>query len=227
MPYPTNMVYVRWEFGWQPGAQEADIQDFGIWGHISDPSAPPFPGWNNVCDGLSQRAANAWATNFQAGRFAAPVKFRRAVCYHYDQPLEQVLDRGESTGTQGVPWAGTGAACPPQLSVAVTTQGFDPAVAAAQSRRKRGRFYLPTPGKEAFDNDGELVSTWQNEVMTMAANFWDDLTGTFDNVHMEPMVVSRAGQFVTPITWLRMGRVIDTQRRRRNRIAESYVNHEL
>lgn len=229
MVFPVNMIYTRWEFGWQPAGASADIeiQDFGIWFRIPDPVQPPFPGWNNVVNDFSQRAANAWMTNMTKANFASAVKFRRCVTYHYDQPHKVVLDRGESTGTQGGPWAGAGAVMPPENTVCVSLYGFDPTLAVAQARRKRGRIYLPTVATDALAGDGRLGGTYQDSIGVDVAEMFSDLRGTFDNVEPEPVITSVAGQFVTPITWARVGRRIDTQRRRSNRIPEAYINVDV
>lgn len=225
MAFPTNMVYVRWEFNWQPAGASGpiEIQDFGMWGHIGDPVQPPFPGWQNVVDGLSQRAANAWATNMTAGNFANAVKFNRAIAYHYDQSHLNALDRGESGGTAGVPWVGTGTVLPPQLALVVSTSSFAQGSYQFQPRRHRGRFYLPTPSASVLAADGRLSGGYVGSFMDDIQGFYEDLVGTFDNIHMQPQVVSDAGQFSTDIGFLRLGRVLDTQRRRRGKLPEEYT----
>lgn len=228
MPFRENMVYVRWEFGWQPSGSAADIeiQDFGIWGHIGDPQQPPFPGWQNVVDGLSQRCANAWIDNMEAGIFGAPVHFRRCVAYHYDQAHENVLDRGESPGTSGT-WQGGNPTLPPQTSLAVSLYTFQPGTYQLNPGRHRGRFYLPTPSVNAAGSDGELAGASSTALVTDLGAFFADVTGTFDNIHMDMVVNSVAGQFDTDVTWYRLGRIFDTQRRRRNKLPEAYVNTQL
>lgn len=234
MPFPTNMARVVWEFNWQPSGAGGpiEIQDFGMWGHIADPAAPPFPGWKNVVDGLSQRGANAWATNMTAANFSNAVRFSRCIAYHYDQGHNKPpLDRGESGGTQGVPWLGTGDVLPPQLSLVTSLYTFEPGTYAPNPARRRGRIYLPTPAAGVLGSDGRLSSGYVGTFMDDLEGFFSDLVGTFDNIHFEPMVSSDvvdigAGrqQMANPISFYRLGRTIDTQRRRRNKLPEQYTN---
>nr|CRY97327.1 hypothetical protein [uncultured prokaryote] len=231
MPFPTNMVYIRWEFQWSPvgGAGATEIQNFGIWAEVKDPIQPPFPGWNNVCNDGAQIAANAWKVNMEPGRFANPVLFQRAVVYHYDQGHEQALDRGESGGTQGPEvWRGAGnATLPPQSTIAVSLYGFEPGTYQFQPGRHRGRIYLPTSTRQMLGDDGTLDPTNRELLRGDLLNFFDDLVSEFDTVSFTPMISSVTGQIATPITWFRIGSVMDTQRRRRNRLPENYLNTPL
>lgn len=230
MPYPTNMVYCRWEFGVRLGAgtEDVEVQNFGIWGHVEDPVQPPFPGWTNVVNDGAQRLANAWKNNMDPGLFSPSIRFNRAIVYHYDQPHQQVLDRGESAGTGGA-WAGepSGSGLPLENSIVLSLYAFQPGTYQFQPGRHRGRVYLPTPVRAALDKDGMLADASRTQLQGNVEDFWDDVVGTFDNIHIRPHISSVAGQFATPITYGRIGSVIDTQRKRRNKLSENYVNFPL
>jgi hypothetical protein len=233
MPYPENMCYVRWEFGWRPTSATSDIeiQDFGLWG-VVEHSGGAFPDWQAVVDSLAEQAVGAWADNMTEASFSGSVKARRAVAYHYDQAHNEVLHRGEFSFDPDNTWSGSGDVLPPQLTVVVSTYGFEPGQFATQAARKRGRYYLPTPAAGQVNSSGLLSSGNQSAFLEAAQAFQNDLTGELDipgegvaeTTRFRPYVSSTVGNFATLISFLRVGQVIDTQRRRRNKLVENYVS---
>jgi hypothetical protein len=108
---------------------------------------------------------------------------------------------------------------------------FQPGTYAPNPGRRRGRMYLPTPSASVLGGDGRLSSGYVGTFMDDLEGFFTDLVGTFDNVNAEPMVSSDVPdgsggriQMANLITWYRLGRTIDTQRRRRNKLPEDYTN---
>lgn len=224
------MVYLRWEFGWNVASADIEIQDFGLWGVVINDTIGPFPDWQDIVDAVAAKGVTSWFDNWQQGTFASRVAARRCVAYHYDQAHANVLHRGESSFTGGEAWQGNGDALPPQTTVCVSTYAFDPAGFASQARRKRGRFYLPTPGRSQLDTDGELTTLSQTTFLNNSVAMCNALTGALGvgtEVHWRPYVNSVAGQMANEVTHLRVGRVVDTQRRRRNKLAELYMTDEI
>jgi hypothetical protein len=230
MPFPEDMVYVRWEFAWNVGSTDIEIQDFGLWGVVLNETIGPFPDWQDVVDAIALKGVTSWVDHWLPAGFTGRVIARRVVAYHYDQPHANVLHRGEAAFSDDNSWAGTGDALPPQTTVAVSTYAFDPSGFATQARRKRGRFYLPTPARAQLDSDGELTSTNQNNILANAVAFCNAMSGALGvgtEVHWRPYVNSVAGSMANEVTHLRVGRIVDTQRRRRNKLAEAYVTDEI
>jgi hypothetical protein len=89
---------------------------------------------------------------------------------------------------------------------------------ASATRHGRGRFYLP-PLAASFLLNGKLNSTAMTTLDTAWTAFFDSLNT--DGVN--PVVRNRTGHISTPVTGARVGDVIDTQRRRRNKLVETYT----
>jgi len=89
---------------------------------------------------------------------------------------------------------------------------------ASATRHGRGRFYLPPLA--ALVLDGGRISAASLAVLDTA---W---TAFFDSLNTDgvtPVVRNRTGHVSTTVTSARIGDVIDTQRRRRNKLTETQV----
>jgi len=89
---------------------------------------------------------------------------------------------------------------------------------ASATRHGRGRFYLPPLA--ALVLDGGRISAASLAVLDTA---W---TAFFDSLNTDgvtPVVRNRTGHISTTVTSARIGDVIDTQRRRRNKLTETQV----
>lgn len=231
MAFPQNMIYVRYEFGW---VGNLEIQDTGFWAQYQGPDAPVDPlVWDSAVNLYAAWAVGAWASNWGRPAFSADLTALRCVVYHYDQPLKNVLNRGEAAFTGDSAWAGSATtSLPPQDTVALGMYGYDPTTFVANRARKRGRMYLPTPAPNQISGGGWLTPGAQASFLSQGVNWFNECAaeGSYGATgRFMPVVVSRGGkggdaaQGVTPISHLRVGRVIDTQRRRRNNIDELYV----
>jgi len=104
---------------------------------------------------------------------------------------------------------------PPQCSpcVSLTT--------ATAGSRARGRMYLPAPDSTSMTTAGRLISGFRTAWIGALDTFFATMTGNAAT----PVVVSAVGGVYTtyPVVTIRMGDVVDTQRRRRNSIAEVYT----
>lgn len=111
----------------------------------------------------------------------------------------------------------------PQLSAVVSLVSDKP-----RDPGRYNRFYVPARGSS--DNNYFMNAQVQNSLansavdMILTAN--DGLSTVIPGI--VPAVVSASGSgHVNPIVTTRVGNVIDTQRRRRNKLQESYVSAEL
>jgi hypothetical protein len=89
---------------------------------------------------------------------------------------------------------------------------------ASATRHGRGRFYLPPLAVSTIDQ-GRISSAALAVLDTAWTAFFDSLNT--DGV--TPVVRNRTGHISTTVTSARIGDVIDTQRRRRNKLTETYV----
>lgn len=110
--------------------------------------------------------------------------------------------------------AGVGGTTPLQCSICVTLQ------TGLAGSRNRGRLYLPPPDITALQTNGRLdagaftglnagFTAWKNSLIG------DGFT---------PVVVSRSTSANIVVNNIRIGSVVDTQRRRRNDLVETYTN---
>jgi hypothetical protein len=110
------------------------------------------------------------------------------------------------------PGVATGGPCPPQVAVVVSHRTAKP------TRAGRGRIYLPAPAISALNN-GELATAAQTAfAVDMAAGYRAMTTG--GNVLC---VYHRTTDTMDAVVSIDVGQVLDTQRRRRNKLIETRV----
>lgn len=98
---------------------------------------------------------------------------------------------------------------------------------AVQSRRGRGRFYLPPPVRSQVGGQGVFVGLFAGTGTTGAAgNIAEAFNNFKTNNPAVPVVISKVGGTVVtnPVTSVDVGNVPDSQRRRRNRLTEVRVS---
>lgn len=123
----------------------------------------------------------------------------------------------------GTPAPSTGAALPPQSAVVISLRSLVP------GSRGRGRLYWPAIGAALHQNSYRLTLPTAAQVNTAAVvyltNIQDALRAEFIGPGLGTVqlcVVSRTTGTRTDVTSLQVGDVIDTQRRRRDNLAETY-----
>lgn len=116
-----------------------------------------------------------------------------------------IADGGTSTDTS-LP-----AQCSPCVSLSTSTAGS----------RARGRMYLPPPDGSAVSTTGRLIAGFRTAWIGALDTFFATMAGNAATC----VVVSAVGGVYTTyvVNTIRMGDVVDTQRRRRNNIAEVYT----
>lgn len=124
-----------------------------------------------------------------------------------------------AVGTASALYSGSVAAIHPlQTSVVVSLR------TAFAGRRYRGRFYWPALGW-TVGATGKFTGTPVSAAADDFAEMLEFIAGADGtSVELRPVVVSKAGGFVTPVTSVSVGDVPDTQRRRRDGLTEIYVN---
>jgi len=89
---------------------------------------------------------------------------------------------------------------------------------ASATRHGRGRFYLPPLAVSVIDQG--RVSSASLAVLDTA---WTAFFASLNTDNITPVVRNRTGHVSTTVTSARIGDVIDTQRRRRNKLTETYT----
>lgn len=118
----------------------------------------------------------------------------------------------------------TGVYNPPQVALVATLLSDTPRGLAA-----KGRMYLPAPAANV-DNTGKISTVVRDAIRTNLATFFTNLNGNA-NVPADVILASFGrtppavgGGVSRLVTSVRVGNVLDTQRRRRNQLVESYAS---
>lgn len=222
MPFPIAGLYkAQLEFLWNAGAGGREIQDTGFWFTSGPPAGDPA----QTCNVSAQRIAKAWTDNVVTTGYSPNVSATRVKVYHVPGgPGARADASGESAFP--VPWqSAAGVTLPPENTVVCSTYGFFPgSFAPLKGRRRRGRMYLPTPAQGSVTNSGRITTSFQQQILDNMVAFFNQVHGALANLEVvTPVICSGMDAATYPITYLRVGDVVDTQRRRRNRLTETYV----
>lgn len=119
--------------------------------------------------------------------------------------------------------AGFGNAPPPnQVAMAITL-----VTSAARGRASKGRFFLPLPNWPVNPTDGLIAEAAAIGVRGQVKTFLEavaDVPGIDTDISPTPVVMSQVGAGTTrKIIGCKVGRALDTQRRRRRSLPENYV----
>lgn len=111
--------------------------------------------------------------------------------------------------------AGVADVGPPNFTVAVSTMTDQ-----VRGRGSKGRFFPPTSVPSGQHTaDGRLYAAYAAGMATSAAQLITDINGGAEG---SCVVFSKIGQVAIEITGVRVGRIVDTQNRRRRSLEEDY-----
>lgn len=157
--------------------------------------------------------ADFWSTEL-AAVYCADVAIQSVVTAELSQPTGKQITRRETQ----VNHVGTNAAAclPFQVAPVVSLR------TALATRAGRGRFYAPSP---AVDQQaaGRLITTAQTALLNSAVAMFGALTGA----GLSGVLYSRSTTQTQEITSVDVGDVIDTQRRRRNKLIENRISDNV
>lgn len=130
---------------------------------------------------------------------------------------------GFATGAPGAPVVGTGSALlPPQSAIVVSL------ISATPGARGRGRLYFPGFGSQlntSFRLNSPTPGAFLADVKTYLSAVQTAMLAAIVTppwVGLQLAVRSRTSRSTHQVTQLRVGDVLDTQRRRRDRLPETY-----
>lgn len=133
---------------------------------------------------------------------------------------ELTMSSGQQTARQDqsidLPGTAAGEPLPPQVSMVVSLQ------TAVANRAGRGRFYLPAPTVASVS--AHVIASATIAAVAAAAGA---LFAGLDAGTITPVIYHRTGSMagtVTNLTSARVGSVFDTQRRRRDKLIETYTS---
>lgn len=183
-------------------------------------------GGGNVENIRTSDLANAWGA-MAAGVLSVAVKLQEIRCYRIGTNGRMVGNPNLRFFDGAARRAGTldSVIYPPQVALAVTTQG------ANRGPGRFGRFYLPGPGFR-LSSDRRIDPTDQAGILANMATFLKALRDCYSNpadpdwndaypINVSTLGGGGAGSYQRVET-VRLGRVLDTVRRRRNAMDEDY-----
>jgi hypothetical protein len=242
---PSTLVGEIWEIGVRQALVFGDVDDIGTFPDTYEPQAVSVArvesdwtittNWNvdyltnvfNPDDYLNDQCTNAITNLLASSVIHNQVRCRSIKCYLVASPTgKSAPNPGQTEGTPATltytsayPTGGEGGTMlPPQDSVAVSLQTM------LVGRHGKGRFFLP-PSSSALLSGGKVGSTPQSDILDAGVQFMEDLayTGTGGlSAHVRPVVTGVPFQTYGVVKAVRVGNIVDTQRRRRNRLTEVY-----
>jgi len=144
------------------------------------------------------------------GLYTSDVTIYDTATYGVDQTTGRATAKSETAQTL----AGTdstGVLLPPQLAVVCSLR-----TGVLASRAERGRFYMPGPASDALDT-GVLATATVGTYITGLGAMFSAMTGA----GLSPAIYSRSAHTVKLVTEYDVGNVLDTQRRRRDKLTET------
>ena len=202
----------------------AEIWSTGFWVGQEDADV------GEVTPAAVSAVATAWQTFFTGNHgFSQAFKTDQVKMARTDNDGHTITDQVEYH-VYGTPIVGTsgGAAMPPQISVVGTMISSNVRGLAA-----KGRMYLPGINYPISSTDGLMGTNEQGAI----ANGFNTFLSTVNESAVVPGAVILASKGRNPLGFptvgqnknvehIRIGRVYDTQRRRRNALSEQYVSRD-
>jgi hypothetical protein len=217
--YPSPHLYFTW--GGQIGSDGAgvDIWQTGVRvGHLLDNTAPVQPDDTALAD-LYDSILAPFHSDINIGISQGAV-LNHVKCASVDTSGHNTADVSQHNGT-ATPGPVTTDRGGVQDSIVLSLWS-----GTILGRANYGRLYMPWNGIPVRHQDGKISSAAAGNFAIRAATFMFDLDAwmsTNVDVDSQVLIFSKVGTGVKKAPALvRVGDVPDTQRRRRNRIAESY-----
>lgn len=229
MTYPTDLVRIT--YGFDTGTPAYEKAQFGFWLRFEDDISGGTWSWDTATNDAATKMATAFNSYWAAvrGQFCTSISPTFCKATHIDTN-GHALDVATAplttdNGTSGAP------CLPFEVSMAVTLYGYDPGHFVPNSRRRRGRFYLPPMVASIVDING----LWTAAAMDVQGNaldaFLEDVQGKRVNAgplgadagYWRLVTVSQVGEGRWDQVFAHaIGNTPDSQRRRRNALPETY-----
>lgn len=205
---------------WFDAAEEDDVSgvhyetDFGV-------QASPgltFP----LLEHLQAIAGAVQTWHAGAALISQQALLQKVTLYPIEGPLGRVFEGHSATATWDTPVPGGGGTDVLPTEVASVLSWTTPRIGA----RGRGRVYLPARvkagvGSDGLQTPGQIAVMGPGAVTLLHAMVYDSAVNPWE---MGPIVTGRPYDKYARITGVRIGRVFDSQRRRRNALAEDYTS---
>lgn len=179
-------------------------------------------------DYLNDQAAPAWASFMSSANLSNQCRLRTLELFPIGSPDGNAVPAppyahgtpATLTWTSSYPVGGSSSTqLPPQDSIAVSWK------TGQVGPRGRGRMFLPSATSAALSG-GHVATTPQSDITAAAVALLEGLAYTgsgIGSVNVRPIVTGKPFEQYGVITQASVGSIVDTQRRRRNRLTEVYV----
>lgn len=220
MPATPTYITVRGVAGASTVSDSPEIWQFGTWWRTVSETIFEFD--QEGADSIATLAAESAVTMFTDtnAKFSSNIHITEARCYVYPDLGAPALVVGVSD-PDTAPQAGTADDFRPlenSLAITLGTTG--------RAKPRSGRFYLP-PQAYTLDNTSRIQAADAGHCLDAVGDFLGRVDSALADISHEDwrlVVQSRRAPYLhKPVTELRCGHVVDTQRRRRNRQDEAYT----
>lgn len=221
MPIPSGLHRIQYRFNWNGDGVANEIQETGFWCTVASPTESA----DATCNIVAQRAVEQWTANMPLTAFSGAVSAAEVNVYNYPAPPPAHAANAGRSSFDAHPWSGSGPqGMPPENTIVATTQAYAPgAFVPFRGRRQRGRMYLPTLTTNLLASTGRVTSAGALSLMNGVIGLLNGIQSEDgSDVVVQPRVLSLVDDEARVITYVRVGDVVDTQRRRRNKLDEVY-----
>jgi hypothetical protein len=229
---------IRVQMNWSLLPDEIAVSTFGM---VLNHGVGLTVDWPVDVQTAARKVYDKWvaaAGTSLSGMISGRVKLHDVSVYHLSATTGKSLDKGSYGPT--TPWTGQAVdSLPNECALAVSLYGYTPGDFIQFPRRWRGRMYLPPMSTSVMENSdynrhGRLQLTKRGQILTSMSTFFNDLhrmsrtTGNHVPLGGDDFwglcVVSRRDVATRRVKTIRVGDVMDVQRRRRNRQREVYAD---
>lgn len=217
MVYPSNFIKVTNTFS-LIGTDEIGSFGFHMALPSGDISVSNYLGTGTNITAIAQACLDFWNTNANDIPSGWGLSSTKIALIEADGKYNPVAPAYEFIHENPVPGP-TPVASAPQLSAVVTLTSIRP-----RDPGRYNRFYVPTTA--ASNGPYKIQPTATASLAETTVDMLQEITTVMQQTipNIRPAVMSASGSgFNTSVETVRVGDVIDTQRRRRNKVAETYT----
>lgn len=215
MTVPLSAYLVTFKFTLKRVSTAEDIAEFGLWFQGIDAAVYDDSELIHVASGASK----AWTDNVNQNKYCSNVVFQGTVATNYSAD-GHILHEQEFASDAG--WVGTAdpPALPWETSLCISLYTYPRGTFVPQSKRKRGRYYLPPMAASQLDgsNSGYFLDSAIAAALDEQHSFLSDAQNTELGVPVGNLsVFSRVDGAVRHVSQISCDAKFDSQRRRENR----------
>lgn len=232
---PADCMKVNFVFDLYDTGTPVDQGVFGFHGQRIHFNGNPTD-WADDVQALAQSMHDKWMSGMATSRWSPAVVMNRVDVYHLST-ANKVLDKGSvpfspvdewvGSAQQGLPW---------ESALVVSLYDYAPGGFAQNARNRRGRFYMPPLGVSQITTySGVLTTDAQTNLLSAFSAWLNDVQGTHigtpaptqENDYFNLGILSTVKSEIYAANYVRLGRVIDVQRRRRKSQEERYTSSPI